>query len=79
MNDRLIQQARILVKRLERLSADSIWAHRASGVRSALDKYLTRVEAGKAAAIEDLDILIQTGFKILERAAKEIPESDDDS
>ncbi len=72
-----IHQARILVQRLERLSADSVWAHRASGLRAGLDKSLAKVEAGEASAYKDLLVLIQAGFDILEKAAQEIPASED--
>lgn len=75
MNDHLIFQAEILVQRLERLSADSPWAHRASGLRAALDKALTRVERGEESATDDLRILIKSGFDLIEKAAQEIPES----
>lgn len=73
MNDLQIQQARILVKRLERLSADSVWAHRASGVRAALDKLLGRIDSGQATSNETLERLLQNGFHILRKAAQEIP------
>ena len=75
--DHLILQARILVQRLERLSADSIWAHRASGVRAALDKYLARIKVGDGYNPGDLETLIQRGFYTLEKAAQEIPTPDD--
>lgn len=69
-------RARLLVQRLGRLSADSIWAHRASGVRAALDKFLTRLEAGLADA-NQLAPLLQRGTEILEKAAQTIPAPDD--
>ncbi|MBU0510192.1 MAG: hypothetical protein KKD28_11035 [Chloroflexi bacterium] len=58
------------MQRLERLSADSVWAHRASGIRASLDKALAR---GNAADPAYLDLLIQQGFELLEKAAQEIP------
>jgi hypothetical protein len=42
----LIKLARLLVARLERLSADSIWAHRASGARGELLRWLEYCDAG---------------------------------
>ncbi len=59
--------ARMLIARLERLSADSYWARQASGVRGSL---LKLIEAG------DLDsdqgtALIEQGFDYLEKAARE--------
>ena len=54
----------ILVARLERLSADSYWAHRASGIRGSLLRW---VEEGAG----DCRELIKRGFEILENAARE--------
>lgn len=67
-----LYNARLLVQRLERLSADSIWAHRASGVRASLHKALSRLEAGEK--LPQLDPLIAMGFDILESAAQEMPD-----
>lgn len=61
--------AKFLLDRLERISADSSWAHQASGIRSALSKKL----AGGDYKEEDLKALIEPGFQILENAAGEIP------
>jgi len=63
-------QAQILIERLARLSADSLWARRASGVRAALDKALHRSELRDS---EYLERLIRTGFTMLEKAAQELP------
>lgn len=75
MYNNQIDQAKILVQRLERLSADSMWAHRASGLRAALDKELEKVTTGGESGSGKLQILIRSGFEILEKAAGEIPES----
>jgi hypothetical protein len=67
--------AKLLTDRLEHLSADSTYAHRASGVRGSLLRYMERIEAGERMNSDDqvlLDQLIQYGFEILELAAKEI-------
>jgi len=79
MTDREKQmlQARILVDRLARLSADSIWARRASGLRASIDKSLHRMEAGKAIDEDHFDHLISLGFEMLEKAAEEIPVPED--
>jgi len=64
-----------LTDRLEHLSADSIYAHRASGLRGSLLRYIERIEAGDQIINNDqaqLDQLIEYGFTILELAAKEI-------
>jgi hypothetical protein len=49
-DDKLI---RLLLPRLERISVDSYWAHRASGVRGALVKLLEQMEAATQ-SIQDL-------------------------
>ena len=58
----------LLLERLERISVDSYWAHRASGVRGALIRSL---EAQENADIQWLESLSKLGFQILERAARE--------
>lgn len=58
---------RMLISRLERLSADSYWAHQASGVRGSL---LRLLEAGELDS-EQSGILVERGFNFLEKAAKE--------
>lgn len=67
-DDKLI---RLLLPRLERISVDSYWAHRASGVRGALVKLLEQMEAGDAVDPESLKINIQIGFEVLKEAAEE--------
>ena len=66
-----IQLIRLLLTRLERVSVDSYWAHRASGVRGGLLRVLEKVEAGQAVDESELKRLINKGFQILERAAQE--------
>jgi hypothetical protein len=66
--------ARMLADRLERLSADSVWAHRAAGVRVALLRLMEQVEKGKKNP-DRLERMMAEGFMILENAAREIPES----
>lgn len=72
----LLEQARLLVSRLERLSADSVWAHRASGVRGAILRSLELLEeGGRINAADELARLQQNldvGFRIVENAAKEL-------
>jgi len=57
----------MLVARLERLSADSYWAHQASGVRGSL----LRLMENDNLEATDLGMLIDKGFNFLEKAAKE--------
>jgi hypothetical protein len=80
----ILDQARMLIRRLERLSADSTWARRASGCRGAILKVLDEagaLQAGEPAHRERLELdrlqyLIQKGFELLEKAAREIPDLD---
>ncbi len=66
-----------LLARLERLSADSPWAHQASGVRGALLRRLqgldpTVLEGKVPCGADDLQALIEQGFLILEKAARDL-------
>ena len=67
-NDKLI---RLLLPRLERISVDSYWAHRASGVRGALTKILDQMERGVPTDQVTVDKNILIGFEILKEAAEE--------
>ena len=62
---------RLLLPRLERISVDSYWAHRASGVRGALTKILDQIETGESVDPLSLQNNLLVGFKILEQAAEE--------
>ena len=66
--DKLI---RLLLARLERISVDSYWAHRASGVRGALVRVLVQMEAGETIDSASLQANLVVGFEILKRAAEE--------
>jgi hypothetical protein len=75
-NQHLINQAQLLLSRLERLSADSIWAHRASGVRGALLKMIDCLAANPDLLKNEIELkkyrqLIKWGFFLLEKAAQE--------
>ena len=62
---------RLLLPRLERISVDSYWAHRASGVRGALVRLLAQMEMGETIDPAVLRRNIQVGFDILQKAAEE--------
>lgn len=69
----------MLIARLERLSADSTWAHHASGLRGSLLRYQEKISTfpGSDANLtpremSQLEELMQAGFSILEKAALEI-------
>ena len=57
----------MLVARLERLSADSYWAHQASGVRGSLLRMMDSGEINSPGAA----MLLEKGFDFLEKAARE--------
>lgn len=68
----LRKKSRLLLDRLERISADSPWAHQASGVRASLAKCLAQEDC----SLEAINDLLLLGFQILEKAAGEIPEDE---
>jgi hypothetical protein len=73
--DGLLELAHLLSRRLARLSADSIWARRASGVRGGLLKAIDEVEAGgegAETARQRLELVMRRGFEILENGAREV-------
>jgi hypothetical protein len=61
----------LLLQRLERIPADSIWAHRASGVRGSLLKLTEKLEKGQEVEEPIMKFLISYGYQILERVARE--------
>jgi hypothetical protein len=65
---------RLLIARLERLSADSLWARRASGCRGALLKLQEEIESGQPYDADRLQFLLDWGFEMLHRAARELIE-----
>jgi hypothetical protein len=77
-----LELARMVVRRLERLSADSAWAHAASGYRGALVRQIDQLERASGAdaggdapepeTAERLDFLIDKGLQLLARAAFEM-------
>ena len=67
-NDKLI---RLLLPRLERISVDSYWAHRASGVRGSLTRILEQMETGASIDPVSLKTSLSMGFEILKEAAEE--------
>jgi len=80
----LISTACLLAARLERLSADSSWAHRASGLRGSLLKAVQDWQEDPENRslppenVHQIEELLAQGFSILENAARDIgdPEKD---
>ena len=66
------QLIEMLLTRLERVPADSFWAHRASGVRGSLLDALEREENGDPLDSSSSSQLTREAIHILERAAREI-------
>jgi hypothetical protein len=60
----------LLLLRLERISVDSFWAHRASGVRGALLKELEKMETGEDFEESSLIRLAEAGFEVLRSTAE---------
>jgi hypothetical protein len=69
-----IELLRLLAIRLERLSVDSIWARRASGLRGNIIKILDENDAGITINSNRLPPLIERAFEVLQHAAQEIPD-----
>lgn len=65
-----LQLLRVLSERLERISADSVWAHRASGVRGSLLRILDETDDGAFPDPSVIAKILATAFRILEGAAR---------
>ncbi len=74
MNNTDVELLRLLAGRLERLSVDSLWARRASGLRGNLIKVLEEINEGQEIDPARLDPLIDRAFEVLRHAAQEIPD-----
>jgi hypothetical protein len=77
MSNSDIELLRMLAERLERLSVDSLWARRASGLRGNIVRLLDEFDTGQDIESARLSLLIQHAFEILRRAAQEIPDIED--
>jgi hypothetical protein len=66
-----LQVTFMLIERLEHIPADSVWAHRASGIRGSLLKMVESLETGGVLDLHKYKKLYDLGFQILEAAAKE--------
>ena len=76
LSDARLERAWLLASRLERLSVDSQWARRSSGLRGALLRLIERMENAEPLDSKEtahLDRLFEQGFEILKRAARDIP------
>ncbi len=64
------QLLRLLLARLERISADSPLAHRASGIRGGLLRELEKLEAGRPVEEGGLIRATESAFQVLREAAR---------
>lgn len=71
MTEEPLRTLRFLLARLERISADSVVAHRASGVRGAMFRVLDQLEKQEQASDEEVKRLIESGYILLHKAARE--------
>lgn len=71
MDKESLELIRLLLARLERISVDSYWAHRASGIRGSLLRLLETVEDQRPVTGVETKRLIQAGFEILDKAVEE--------
>ncbi len=72
MSSDLIQTTQFIISRLERISADSVVAHRASGVRGAMLRAIEQYEHGNPIPEGELRNLNNAGYRLLQKAASEI-------
>jgi hypothetical protein len=71
MHEESIRTLHFLLSRLERISADSSVAYRASGVRGSMLRMVEKLEAGRPVSGADVRRLIESGYILLEKAAQE--------
>jgi hypothetical protein len=74
MDNESTELLRLLANRLERLSVDSRWARRASGLRGNIIKILEQADIGKKVSAKRLNLLTDNAFDILRQAAQDIPD-----
>ena len=66
-----LRTLQFLLARLERISADSVVAHHASGVRGAMLRVVEKLERGEPIQGPDVKRLIESGYSLLKKAAEE--------
>jgi hypothetical protein len=71
MTDVPLRTLRFLLARLERISADSVTAHRASGIRGGMLRTIDRLEKQEQVSGYEVKQLIENGYLLLQRAAEE--------
>ena len=71
MTDESLRTLQFLLSRLERISADSAVAYRASGVRGAMLRLVEKIEDGRPVSSQDVKRLIESAYLLLQKAARE--------
>ena len=71
MNEELLRTLQFLLSRLERISADSAVAYRASGVRGSMLRMVEKLEAGRPVSDQDVRRLVESAYLLLQKAARE--------
>ena len=71
MNDEPLRTLQFLLSRLERISADSSVAYRASGVRGSMLRMVEKLEVGRPVSSQDVKRLVESAYSLLEKAAQE--------
>ena len=71
MDEEPLRTLLFLLSRLERISADSSVAYRASGVRGSMLRVVEKLETGKPVSGADVIRLVNSAYSLLEKAAQE--------
>ena len=71
MDEEPLRTLLFLLSRLERISADSSVAYRASGVRGSMLRVVEKFEAGKPVSGAAVIRLVDSAYSLLEKAAQE--------
>ena len=71
MIDESLRTLQFLLSRLERISADSSVAYRASGVRGAMLRLVEKIEDGRPVSSQDVKRLVESAYLLLQKAARE--------
>ena len=71
MSNEPLRTLQFLLSRLERISADSAVAYRASGVRGAMLRLVEKIEDGRPVSSQDVKRLVESAYLLLKKAARE--------
>ena len=71
MTEEPLRTLRMLLARLERISADSVTAHRASGIRGGMLRVIDQLEKQEEVSEYVMKRLVESGYLLLQRAAEE--------